>query len=139
MSRYERTYGTNWETLDKDEAIERAYALGVATSLNEYHRDELEAIRAEMDTSYNKSVVDLAFDEGKNEAQEIDPTGDDGEGGVWAELVEGEAVTVAEDEDTVPTGGQTGLPEAIDKIEAIARPERDSTGAVEFPEFLERD
>jgi hypothetical protein len=138
MSRYEQTYGTNWETLDKDEAIERAYALGVATGLNEYHRDELEAIRAEMDTSYNKSVVDLAFDEGKNEVREIDPDADDG-GTVWAELVEGETVTVDEDEDTVPTGGQTGLPEAIDKIEAIARPERDSTGAVEFPEFLERD
>lgn len=136
MSRYERAYGTDWESLDKDEAIERAYALGVATTLDEYHPDELEAIRAEMDTSYNKSVVDLAFDEGKNEAREIDPDADDG-GSVWAELVEGETVTV--DRDEVPTGGRTGLPEAIDRIEALARPERDSTGAVERPDFLERD
>ena len=45
MSRYERTYGTDWTTLDPDDAIERAYALGVAASLEEYHPDELEAMR----------------------------------------------------------------------------------------------
>jgi hypothetical protein len=138
MGLYERAFEASWAALDKNSATERAYALGVAAATGEFHREELEAIRAEMDTSYNKSVVDLAFDEGKNEVREIDPDADDG-GTVWAELVEGETVTVDEDEDTVPTGGQTGLPEAIDKIEAIARPERDSTGAVEFPEFLERD
>jgi hypothetical protein len=91
-----------------------------------------------MDTSYNKSVVDLAFDEGKNEAREIDPDADDG-GSVWAELVEGETVTLDENEETVPTGGRVGLPEAIDRIEALARPERDSTGAVERPDFLDRE
>ena len=138
MSKYERAYGTEWESLDKDEAIDRAYALGVATSLGEYHPDELDRVRAEMDTSYNKSVVDLAFDEGKNEAREFDVeserTDDDP---VWAELVEGETVTV--DEDDVPTGGRDGLPGALDKIDALDKPEPGKNEAVDRPDFLEKD
>jgi len=138
MSNYERAYDTDWDALDKDEAIDRAYALGVAASLGEYHPDELDRIRAEMDTSYNKSVVDLAFDEGKNEAREIDVDADAGNGNpVWAELVEGETATVAEDE--VPTGGRDGLPDAIDKMDALERPEPSKNEAVEKPDFLEKD
>ncbi|MFC7059018.1 hypothetical protein [Halovenus salina] len=63
MSKYERAYGTDWESLDEDEGMERAYALGVATSLGEPLPDELAAIREEMDTAYQRSVVDLAFEE----------------------------------------------------------------------------
>ncbi len=136
MSKYEAAYGTDWDSLDKDEAIDRAYALGVAASLGEYHPEELEAIREEMDTAYNKSVVDLAFEEGKNEGREARPAGDD-EGAVWSELVEGETVTV--DEDDLPTGGRDGLPDAIDKMEALDRPKMDKNEAVERPEFLEKD
>ncbi|WP_340101892.1 hypothetical protein [Salinibaculum salinum] len=138
MSKYERAYGTDWDALDKDEAIDRAYALGVATSLGEYHPEELERVRAEMDTSYNKSVVDLAFDEGKNEAREFDADATESAANpVWAELVEGESVTV--DEDEVPTGGRDGLPDAIDKMEALDRPEPGKNEAVERPDFLEKD
>lgn len=138
MSQYERAYGTDWDTLDKDEAIDRAYALGVAASLGEYHPEELEAIRAEMDTAYDKSVVDLAFDEGKNEAREVDP--DDGGGetaAVWSELVEGETVTV--DDDEIPTGGRDALPAAIEKFDALERPEPNKNEAVERPDFLDRE
>ncbi|MFC7134676.1 MULTISPECIES: hypothetical protein [Salinibaculum] len=138
MSRYERAYGTDWDGLDKDGAIDRAYALGVAASLGEYHPDELERIRGEMDTAYNKSVVDLAFDEGKNEARKVDVEAAESEQrAVWAELVEGETVTV--DEDEVPTGGRDGLPEAIDRMEALDRPTPDKNEAVERPDFLEKD
>ncbi len=138
MTRYERVYGTDWSTLDKDAAIERAYALGVAAqSRDEYLPDELDRIRGEMDTAYNKSVVDLAFEEGKNEAKSYaaKPGTDDGPP-PWAALVEGETVTV--DEEVVPTGGQFGLPEAVDRIEAIERPEMDRTEATDRPDFLER-
>jgi hypothetical protein len=138
MSKYERAYGTGWESLDKDEAIDRAYALGVAASLGEYHPDELDRVRAEMDTSYNKSVVDLAFDEGKNEAREVDVQSEERDGDpVWAELVEGETVTV--DEDEVPTGGRDGLPDALDKIDALDKPEPGKNEAVDRPDFLEKD
>jgi len=137
MSRYKSVHGTGWEHLDTDEAIERAYALGVAASLGEYHPDELEAIRGEMDTSYATSVVDLAFEEGRNDARELDPDPETDESAVWDELVEGETVTV--DEDDIPTGGQTGLPEAIDRIEALDRADPDSTERVEKPDFLSKE
>jgi hypothetical protein len=136
MSRYERTYGTDWTTLDPDDAIERAYALGVAASLEEYHPDELDAIRAEVDTPYARSVVDLAFDEGKTEARSAAPATDE-DTSVWAQLVEGETAVV--DRDDLPTGGQQGLPDAISKMEALDRPDLDRSAAVELPEFLERD
>lgn len=136
MSRYERAYDS-WTTLEKDEAIERAYALGVAASIGERHPEELDAIREEMDSAYNKSVVDLAFEEGRTEAHEAEANPADESEAVWAELVEGKTVPV--DADEMPTGGRDGLPEAVDRIEALDRPEMDSTGAVDRPEFLERD
>jgi hypothetical protein len=137
MSRYEQSYGTDWDTLDEDDAMERAYALGVAASLGEYHPEELEAIRKEMDSAYQRSVIDLAFDEGKTEAREIEPpdSGDE-RNSVWSELVEGETVDV--DPNDVPTGRQ-GLPDVVDKMDALDRPDLDSTQAVGMPDFLQQD
>lgn len=138
MSRYERAYGTDWEELDEDEGMERAYALGVAASLGEYLPDELDAIRAEMDSAYKRSVIDLAFDEGKNEAREIDLSDrEEQKTSVWSELVEGETVTV--DPDDVPTGGRQGLPDAVDKMDVLDPPDLDSTQAVDLPDFLQQD
>ena len=137
MSRYERSYGTNWTVLDEDEALERAYALGVAASMGEYHPEELDAIREEMDTAYQRSVIDLAFDEGKNEARKLDSQADGATKTAWATLVEGEEITV--DDDEIPTGGRDGVPEAVDRIEALDLPDLDSTDVVDLPDFLTRD
>jgi hypothetical protein len=136
MEKYEQAYGRDWDTLDRDDAVERAYALGVAASLGEYHPDELDAIRDEVDTSYEKSVVELAFDEGKTEAKELKDRAD-GSDPVWGELVEGETVTVEPEE--MPTGGRDGLPAAIDMSDFLERPDQDSTEPVERPDFLDRD
>ncbi|MXR51070.1 hypothetical protein GRX03_05545 [Halovenus sp. WSH3] len=131
MNKYETQYGTDWESLDPEEAVERGYALGVAASLGEYHPDELDAIRGEMNSAYNTSMVELAFQEGKNEGKELD---EDESEQVWNELVVGELPL---DQDDVPTGGRNGLPTAIDITDALDRPERDSTDAVDLPEFLQ--
>jgi hypothetical protein len=135
MGLYEQKYGTSWTTLDRDEATERAYALGVAESLGEYDREEFEAVHDEMDTAYTKSIVELAFREGKNEGREAAPADADEEQ-VWDELVEGEAVTV--DEDDLPTGGRDGLPEAVDKFEGLERPDPDEVDATDRPDFLDK-
>lgn len=136
MGLYEEHYGTGWVTLDKEEATERAYALGVAESLREYNRDEFEAVHDEMGTAYNKSIVELAFREGKNEGHEAAPAGDTDENDVWRALVEGE--TGAVDEDDLPTGGRDGIPEAVDKFEALDRPNPDEIDATDRPDFLDR-
>ena len=139
MGRYERVYGTDWTGLGKDEAIERAYALGVAAlAHDEYDPDELDRIREEMDSAYNKSVVDLAFEEGKSEASEYaDRAGTEGGPPPWAALVEGDSVTV--EENAVPTGGQFGLPEAVDRVKVLDRPEMNRSEATDRPDFLERE
>jgi len=136
MGLYEQEYGTAWTTLDRDEATERAYALGVAESLGEYDREEFEAVHDEMDTAYAKSIVELAFREGKNEGREAAPAGDADDRQVWDELVEGEVVTV--DEDELPTGGRDGLPEAVDKFEGLERPDPDEIDATDRPDFLDK-
>jgi hypothetical protein len=137
MSKYEQSYGTDWQTLDVDEAVDRAYALGVAASMGEYHPDELEAIRKEVGSAYERSVVDLAFDEGKNEGKELDIDEKTAGTDAWEALVDEEPVTL--DREDIPTGGRSGIPEAVDKIDAIELPDLDSTEPIDKPDFLERD
>lgn len=138
MSRYNRTYGTDWETLDVDEAVDRAYALGVAASLGESHPDELEAVHDEMESAYDRSVVELAFDEGKTEGRETDAdAGESGDKQVWTELVTGASAPT--DSGDVPAGDRTGLLAAIDRIDALDRTDIDSTEIVDRPSFLERE
>lgn len=136
---YEDSYGTEWDTLNRDEAMGRAFALGVAASLGHRHPDEYDRIISEMDTAYNRSIVELAYEEGKNKAKKKKysdgGSGDDAD--VWLELVEGEKVTV--DEDDVPTGGRNSLPSALDKSGILDRPEHDSRDRVDKPDFLKRD
>jgi len=136
MGLYDQKYDTSWSTLDRDEATERAYALGVAERLGEYDREEFEAVHDEMDTAYAQSMVELAFREGKTEAEEAAPTGDADDEQIWAELVEGETVTV--DEDDLPTGGRDGIPEAVDKFEGLDRPNPDEVDATDRPDFLDK-
>ncbi|MEF8852913.1 MAG: hypothetical protein V5A44_01970 [Haloarculaceae archaeon] len=135
MGLYEREYGTEWTTLDLGEATERAYALGVAESLGEYNREEFEAVRDEVTGAYDRSMVELAFREGKTEGREYQPPDGDGRA-VWRDLVEGETVTV--DEADLPTGGRDGIPEAVDKVDAIEKPNPDEVDATERPDFLDR-
>jgi len=133
MSRYEREFDTGWEALDKDDATTRAYAIGVAERLGEGNREELEAIYAEMDSAYHRSMVELAYEEGRNEAKAA-ADGDDADA-VWAELVQGEVTTV--DPDDIPEGRES-LPDALDSGELLDRQDIDSTEAVDRPEFLDR-
>ena len=135
MSRYERVFGTDWNELTDDEAVERAYALGVAAALDEYHPEELEAIREAVDTQYKRSIVDLAFDEGRNEGREIQES-DSKTNSAWKELIDEEFTTI---EPENPVGGRTGLPEAVVRMQTLDHQTLESTGATELPEFLERE
>jgi len=136
MSRYERAFDTDWDSLEEEEAVDRAYALGVAASLGEYHPEELEAIRGEADTAYSRSLIDLAFDQGKNESKKAEAEADD-DTDIWEELVAEEPVTFEPDD--LPTGGRTGLPEAISVAEALDLQHLDRTEAIELPDFLGRE
>jgi len=135
MSLYHAEYD-EWDALDKDEATERAYAIGVAERLGEYNREELEAIYDEMGTNYNRSMVELAYREGRQEARAAAEATDADGDAVWADLVEGETILV--DPDDRPTGGRDGLPSALDPTELLDRQDVDSTEALDLPDFLDR-
>ena len=135
MSHYERAFDTDWERLDADEASDRAYAIGVAERLGERNREELERIYGAVDTAYGRSMVELAYEEGRREAKEVAEEGVDSVEAVWAELVEGGADI---DPEEPPTGGRDGLPEALDSTEMLDRATPDSTDALDRPDFLDR-
>jgi len=134
MSRYEREFGTGWDELGKDGATNRAYAIGVAERLGEFNREELKAIYAEMDSAYHRSMVELAYEEGRNEAKAAADSASTDADTIWAELVEGETVTI--DEDDAPA--RDSLPEALGSGELLDKQQVDSTDAVDRPDFLDR-
>ena len=134
MSRYDREFEPEWDSLGKDEATNRAYAIGVAERLGEQNREELEAIYEEMDSAYHRSMVELAYDEGRNEAKAAAESAT--AEAVWAELVEGETTEI--DPNDARERGRDGLPEALDGRDVLDRQDVDSTETVERPEFLDR-
>ena len=134
MSRYEGEFDTGWDSLDKDEATTRAYAIGVAERLGEHNREELEAIYTEMDSAYHRSMVELAYDEGRNEAKTATEADSDDADAVWAELVQGEVTTIEPDD--IPD--RDSLPDALDSGDLFDRQDVDSTEAVDRPDFLDR-
>ena len=136
MGLYDRTFETDWDRLGRDEATDRAYAIGVAERLGEFNREELEAIHGEMDSAYRRSMVQLAYDEGRNEAKEAASGTDADREALWSDLVEGEKTYL--DDAEIPTGGRDGLPAALEPSEVLDRQDVDSTEATSRPDFLER-
>jgi hypothetical protein len=130
MTRYERAFGTDWESLDPDSAMDRAYAIGVAELLGEDNHEELQAIYDEMGSAYKRSMVELAYEEGRTEARETSVENDS----VWSELVTGEV----EEADTDIDPENRSPPELLDTDALLERTDIDSTDAVDRPEFLER-
>ncbi len=82
---YDRTYGTNWTALGRGEAIERAFALGVAEACDEGNPAEFDRVVDTAESAYGRSLIQLAYDEGRTKALEA-PV-DDAET-VWNELVD---------------------------------------------------
>jgi hypothetical protein len=134
MTHYDRTYGTDWESLTADEAVERAYAIGVAERLGEPDREELERLYASVDSNYDRSMVELAYEQGRNEAREVAPRADSARG-VWSRLVADDPVGI----DAEPGPDRPhGLPESLSVAGMLSFDPPDSTDALDLPEFLDR-
>ena len=136
MSLYEDRYGRDWDALDRDEATERAYALGVAERLGERDREELKRIYAEVRTNYDRSLVEVAFREGRTEAKKLARKGTSADVDPWEQLVEGDGPVF--DPRDRRTGGRDGLPEALEPTELLDKLEMDSRDATDRPGFLDR-
>ena len=134
---YDRSYGTDWETLGKDQATERAFALGVAAALGDPAPDEYERVLETAANSYDRSIVELAYQEGKRKAAGKRAEADD-EASVWESLVEESGPKTTVDEDEIPTGDRDGLPAALESLDLLDRPIGDQLEAEGLPEFLRK-
>jgi len=139
MSLYEDRFSTDWDTLDQKEAVNRAFALGVAASLGDRNAEEFEGVLAEMDSNYAESMVELAYEEGKQKATKRErQAGPDEDDSDIFELVVSEELEGAEPPDSDDDAGRaTDLPSAVsDPPEATDKPDPDPE-QTDFPDFLE--
>jgi len=134
---YERTFGTDWDELDHEEALHRAFAIGVAESLGQDPPDgELDRLRGQADGRYARSLLELAYDEGQAKGGRPHP--DHEVETVWSSLVEGdgEPVEPFHRSSTVSDPARrTDLPASISTPDLLGR-ERDDLSKLRLPEFL---
>ncbi|ELZ96922.1 hypothetical protein C440_04073 [Haloferax mucosum ATCC BAA-1512] len=136
---YERVFGTDWRTISDEEAIRRMYALGVSSALGHPNRGEFERIRRQAATAYGRSVLQLAFEEGKQRVArnraEYDSKQD-----VWEALVDEQTTPATTGRADVgmqkPTDRQ-GVPKAIGRVEVLDG-RSDDFSRIRLPEFLRR-
>lgn len=130
---YESEFGTDWERLDRNEILKRSYALGIAATLGEHCEGELDRLKDAAETSYEGSLVDLAYSEGKNRARKLASEHDD-TGDVWERLVtESDEITRLDVPDR-----DGGPPDAVSQRGPDSRPD-DGLDRFRLPAFLRRD
>jgi len=131
---YESTFSTEWSQLDRDEAVERAYALGVAAAFGDDHREEYEAIKTAAGSSYDRSLIELAHDQGKSQALQLEAASAEAvHEEIWSQLVESAPVDLPESESGLPDAlGPTDL---LDRFGQLDGP----PSTLRKPSFLSRD
>ncbi|WP_232686197.1 hypothetical protein [Halobacterium zhouii] len=142
---YEETLSTDWseDDLDREEAVWRAYALGVAAVLGEQNPDEYR----QLVTAVGRSLVEMAYDEGKSSAAELDREFASGglddldsdfpsrEDAVWSKLISYEQGGGGESGFTAEASSRTDLPELLEKID-LDSVTKDDLERLRLPEFL---
>jgi len=131
---YDSEFDTDWDDLNKESALERAFALGVARSLGTPNREEYERVRDAADTTYERSLIELSYEEGRRKA-----SGRAAEkSAVWEELVvETESADASKPPADPRTGRRDGPPSMTARPEPTVVPE-DGLDRVRLPEFLRR-
>jgi len=130
---YEDEFGTDWDQLGRQELLKRAYALGVADALDRSPSGELDRLESEMDSNYEWSLVELAYQEGRARALDLEPTVSD-ESRVWERLVSEPTEVVP----PTPIDSRSGVPDALGRSVPESRP-KDGVEKLRLPEFLRRD
>ncbi len=127
---YDRTFGTEWDELTREEAVERAFALGVADGVGSERPAELDRVLEAFPGAYDRSLVELAYDEGRTKALDAAIAADDAEE-VWNELIDG---TGTPRRPPVPAA----LPGAITELTLTKRPEKGPPSSLDFPSMLRK-
>ncbi|RLM57478.1 hypothetical protein DVK02_06850 [Halobellus sp. Atlit-31R] len=135
---YERAFDTDWESLSGEGAIRRMYALGIAAELGYRDTDERDRIRALASTAYERSVLDLAFEEGKRQVQDVRPHHESDED-AWEALVEDPESPSPPPESLTVEDRSTAAPDAIDRPPLLDGFDAGDLDRLRFPSLLRRD
>lgn len=133
-------------SLDGREATERAFELGVADACAPNGRSRaahladvdteraLDLLRDTGETTYDRSLIDLAYEEGRTRALKLSRDGDDGEA-VWTQLV-GDGVD-ADMPRSEPF--EEALPGALGRLQALdIETDTGPPESLSLPKFLRR-
>lgn len=145
---YDDAFSRDWTgaDLDREEAVWRAYALGVAAALGDRNPEEYRELVA----AAGRSLVEMAYDEGKSSAADLDSRVASGEAdidtaefpsrerAVWSQLVtfdrgSGSDLGTSDDGESE----RMGLPEFLEQVD-FDTVERDDLERLRLPEFLSR-
>ncbi|MFC4356849.1 hypothetical protein ACFO0N_02670 [Halobium salinum] len=155
MDRYEDAFGTDWTGLEREDALTRAFALGVAAACGDEDEAELDRLVSAVDTAYDRSMVELAFHEGRQKGGSLRPELED-DAAVWETLVDDRPPQSTdadddEDGDEAETGTEEGAdgtrsgpratdrPDALSRASLLDRVDPDDREALRFPPFLRRE
>ena len=127
---YDRLFGTEWEEITREEAVKRAFALGVAAGVGSERPAELERVLEALPGAYDRSLVELAYDEGRTKALEAAAEADTEEE-VWDELVD-----AAGTPRTAPVSA--ALPGAITELTLTKEPQKGPPSSLSFPSMLRK-
>ena len=127
---YDRTFDTDWvaDELDRGEAVDRAFALGVAAGCGTERPAELDRVLAAFPSVYDRSLVELAYDEGRTKALEAPAEEPEA---VWTELVDAAGTPRRP---PVPAA----LPGAISELTLTERPRTGPPSSLDLPPFLRK-
>jgi len=139
---YDRYFESDWESLSQEAAMFRAYALGVDAALG----NDPEGERRALERAHHRGLIQIAFDEGKTDAESAlrDPDDSvaaedvaDRERAVWDRLVaETETEPSALESVSVPRS-RVDLPATLSLPDLLGRPQNDPD-RIELPRFLLR-
>jgi hypothetical protein len=135
---YERAFDLDWETISAEEALRRMYALGISAELGHEYDDERTRILRIADTAYQRSVLDLAYNEGRNALRDHREEFDSDDA-AWEHLVEAKGIDLdpsAEEIDTDDTPSE--LPTAVERASMLEL-DVDDLERLKLPKFLRRD
>lgn len=116
----------------EQEALKRAYALGVESVCGDSDDATYERLKQRSPDTYDKSIVELAYDEGRAKALELEAAEEDRER-IWERLVE----TTFEHEAADRTDSPGGLPELLSGPNEVG-PAAGAPDSLDLPAFLRR-
>ncbi len=115
-----------------DEVLERAYALGVASVCGTPDEGAYDRLKNRSPDAYDESIVELAYDEGRAKALELETADEDNET-IWNRLVE----------ETLAEPGTADRPDRPESLpEFLSVPKGTTKGglpdSLDLPSFLRR-